>query len=76
MFAVEVSVVWMPPSEYSKESARNKKRAIGAVAIALLLAFTVLAVLGYINFLVWVLLDLVVAAVANLLFRRIDRRPL
>ena len=66
----------MPESEYMSQKTRNKKRAVGAVAIALLLVFTVLAILGYINFLVWVIADLVVAGIANLLFRRIGRRPL
>ncbi|MCW3999405.1 MAG: hypothetical protein NWE93_04115 [Candidatus Bathyarchaeota archaeon] len=58
------------------ESVRNKKRAVGAAAIVLLLIFTVLAILQYIDFLVWILADLVVAGVANLLLRRIGRRPL
>jgi hypothetical protein len=49
----------------------RRKRIVGAVAIALLLLFTVLAVLGYISFIVWVLADLVVAGIANLLFRKI-----
>ena len=62
----------MPASEYMSKKTRNKKRAIGAVAVALLLVFTVLAVLGYIDFVVWVILDLVVAAVANLLLRRVS----
>ncbi len=63
----------MPQSEYMSQKNRNKKRAIGAVAITLLLLFTVLAILGYISFIVWVLADVVVAAGANLLFKRIDK---
>ncbi len=55
------------------ENVRNKKRVVGAVAITLLIVFTVLAILGYINFIVWVFADLVVAGIANLLLRRIDR---
>ena len=55
---------------------RRKKRIIGVVAIALLLAFTVLALVGYISFLVWIVADLVVAGVANLLLRRVGRVPL
>jgi hypothetical protein len=66
----------MPESEYMSEKTRNKKRAIGAVAIVLLLVFTVLAILGYINFIVWVIADLIVAGVANLLLRRVGRTPL
>jgi hypothetical protein len=66
----------MPESEYMSHKNRNKKRAVGVIAIALLLLFTVLAIMGYINFLVWVMADLIVAAVANLLFRHLGRVPL
>ena len=54
----------------------KKKRMVGIVAIALLLCFTALAILRYIDFLVWVIADLVVAGIANLLLRRIGRVPL
>ena len=63
----------MPASEYSSDKTRNKKRAIGAIAIVLLLIFTVLAFLGYIPFLIWIIADLVVAGIANLLLRRVGR---
>jgi len=56
--------------------AQRKKRTIGIIAIILLIVFTVLALTGYISIMVWVIADLVVAGVANLLFRRIGRRPL
>lgn len=63
----------MPASEYSADKTRNKKRAIGAIAVILLLIFTALAFLGYIPFLIWIIADLVVAGIANLLLRRIGR---
>lgn len=66
----------MPKTQaYNPEKARRRKRLIGAVAIALLLVFTVLAIFQVIDFIVWVILDLAVAAVANLLFRRVDKVP-
>ena len=55
------------PQNYSPDTVRQRKRIVGAIAIALLLLFTVLAILGYLSFIVWVLLDLVVAGIANLL---------
>jgi nitrate reductase NapE component len=61
---------------FNPEKIRNQKRAIGVIAIALLLLFTVIAFLGWISFIVWVLADLVVAAVANLLLRRVGRSPI
>ena len=63
-------------TNFNPEKVRNRKRAIGAIAIALLLLFTILAILGLISFIIWVLADLVVAAVANLLLRRVGSRPL
>lgn len=53
------------------EKVRRKKRSIGVIAVALLLFFTVLAILGLISFIVWLIADVVVALVANLLLRRI-----
>ncbi len=64
----------MPKSkDLPPETVQKRKRIVGAIAIALLLLFTVLAILGYLSFIIWVLLDLVVAGIANLLFRRIGR---
>lgn len=58
------------------EKIRQKKRIIGLIAVTLLLVITVLAILMHISFIVWVLADLVVAGVANLLLRRVGRMPL
>ena len=57
----------------SLEKIRRKKRVIGIIAVSLLLAFTVLAFSGAISLIVWVLADLVVAGIANILFRRVER---
>lgn len=63
-------------ADLSFEKIRRRKRAIGIIAITLLLLFTVLAFLQLISFIVWVLADLIVAAVANLLLRRVGATPL
>jgi len=62
----------------SQETAkvRQIKRLIGAVAIALLLLFTLLSFLGYLPFLLWIALALAVWGVANMLLRRVGRKPL
>ncbi len=52
---------------------KRKKNQIGVIAIALLLLFTVLAIFGVISFLIWILADLGVALVANVLLRRVGR---
>ncbi len=58
------------------EKINQRKRTIGVIAITLLLVITGLAILIHISFLVWVVADLVVAAVANLLLRRVGKTPL
>jgi hypothetical protein len=58
------------------EKINQRKRTIGVIAITLLLVITGLAILMHISFLVWVVADLIVAAVANLLLKRIGKTPL
>ena len=60
-------------TNFNPEKIRRRKRTIGIIAITLLLLFTVLALLQVISFIVWVLADLVVAGIANLLLRRVGR---
>ena len=62
-----------PKPDVNPEKIRRRKRTIGIIAITLLLLFTVLAILQVISFTVWVLADLVVAGIANLLLRRVGR---
>ncbi|MCW4046519.1 MAG: hypothetical protein NWE99_03020 [Candidatus Bathyarchaeota archaeon] len=54
-------------------SARRKKNAVGVIAIALLLVFTVLAFVDVLSFIEWIIADLIVAVVANLILRRVGR---
>jgi hypothetical protein len=65
-----------PKTNVNIEKIRQRKRAIGVIAITLLLTITVLAIFLHISFLVWVAADLAVAAVANLLLRRVGRMPI
>jgi hypothetical protein len=65
-----------PKTNVNLEKIRQRKRAIGIIAVILLLTITVLAILLKLSFLVWVIADLAVAAVANLLLRRVGRMPL
>jgi len=65
-----------PKTNVDPEKIRRNKRTIGVIAITLLLIITGLAIFLHISFLVWVVSDLVVAAVANLLLRRVGRTPL
>ena len=65
-----------PKANFNPEKIRRRKRMIGVVAIVLLLIITVLAIFLHISFLVWVVADLAVAAIANLLLRRVGRMPL
>jgi uncharacterized membrane protein YjdF len=60
---------------FNPEKIRQRKRAIGIVAVVFLVVFTVLAIAQILSFIEWLLGDLVVAGVANLLLRRIGRTP-
>lgn len=61
----------LPEANSVSAETRRKKRIIGIIAISLLLLLTVLAIAGKISFIVWIIGDLVVALVANLLLRKI-----
>ncbi len=54
------------------DEVRRKKRRVGAIAIVFLLWFTVLAIIGFISIFVWIVADLVVALIANLILRKIS----
>lgn len=66
----------MPKVQYNPEKVKKQKQVIGAVAVVLLLIITVVAIAFRVDFIVWVILDLIVAGVANLLLRRVGRVPL
>jgi hypothetical protein len=55
---------------------RNRKQLVGIISIILISVFFILTFLGYIPFLVMLVLDLVVWGIANLILRRIGRTPL
>jgi hypothetical protein len=55
-------------------SVRKKKRAVGIVAIVLILVLTVLALAQKIDYLYWIIGDLVVAVAANLIFKLLNRQ--
>ncbi|HMK94767.1 MAG TPA: hypothetical protein VK536_05120 [Candidatus Limnocylindrales bacterium] len=54
--------------------ASKTRRTVGAVAVALLLTFTVLAFIRVFNLLEWLLADAALALVANLILRRVGRQ--
>jgi hypothetical protein len=66
----------MPKVTYNPEKVQKQKQLIGAVAVVLLLVITIAAIAFRVNFIVWVILDLIVAGVANLLLRRVGRVPI
>lgn len=67
----------MPKTQpVNQQKIQKQKQLIGAIAIILLLTITTLALVYRINFIVWVILDLIVAGVANLLLKRIGRTPI
>jgi CHASE2 domain-containing sensor protein len=60
-------------SGYASVAVQKKKRIVGLVAIAFLLVFTVLAVLGFLSSWEWLIADAVVFVAANLILRNIGK---
>ena len=50
------------------------KKVVGLIAIALIVIFTILAVLGIFSFLEWILAEITVAIIANIIFRTVGKR--
>ena len=65
--------ITMPESEYMAQKNRNKKRVIGAVAATIIFVMLFLEIFQVIDFFVWLIIVLIVAVIANLLFRRLNR---
>jgi hypothetical protein len=66
----------MPKVMYNPEKVQKQKKIIGIVSITLILIVTVLAIALRMDVIMWILLDLVIFAVANLLLRRVGKTSL
>lgn len=53
---------------------RQIRRLVGGIAVGLLIVFTILSFLLIINLLEWIIGDVLVVVVANLIFRRLRRQ--
>jgi hypothetical protein len=62
--------------DLKRAKAAKQKKVVGAVAVALLILFIILGILRLLDTYTWVIAAVIVAGVANLLFRRIGREPL
>ena len=49
------------------------KRVVGLIAIALIVVFTILATRGILSFIEWILSEIMVALIANIIFRTVDK---
>jgi hypothetical protein len=61
----------MPAKTNASSQKTRLRKTVGAVAIILMLVFTVLTFEGIFSWLDWLIADLIVFAVANLLFRKL-----
>jgi|OpeIllAssembly_1097287.scaffolds.fasta_scaffold624969_2 hypothetical protein len=61
-------------AEYVSGSIRKKKNIIGMIAITLLLLFTALAIARVLTFVEWIIADLIVAVIANLILKTIGKQ--
>jgi hypothetical protein len=53
---------------------RKTKVIVGAIAIAFLLLFTILGITGFFSVGEWLIADIIVALVANLILRTVGRK--
>jgi hypothetical protein len=50
------------------------KRLVGLIAIALIVVLTILAILGILSSIEWILAEIIIALIANMIFRTVDKR--
>jgi hypothetical protein len=63
------------PTESLKPVKRGgSKRVVGLVAIVLVVVFTILATLRILSFIEWILAEIMVALIANIIFRTVNKR--
>jgi hypothetical protein len=60
-------------AEKNPDIMQRKKRIVGIAAIALLLLLTVMALVRVLSVVEWIIADLIVAVVANLILKAIGR---
>jgi len=62
------------PSSSGPDALRKKKNTVGLAAIALLVLLTVLSLSGLISVTLWIVADIVVALVANIILKILGRQ--
>jgi quinol-cytochrome oxidoreductase complex cytochrome b subunit len=50
------------------------KRVVGSIAIALIVVLTILAILRFLSAVEWIVAEIIVALIANIIFRTVDKR--
>lgn len=75
MAVVHIEVMLLSVTQSPKPIKRGRiKRVVGLIAIALIVVFTILATRGIISFIEWILSEIMVALIANTIFRTVDKR--
>ncbi|MDR2202775.1 MAG: hypothetical protein LBE76_00395 [Nitrososphaerota archaeon] len=66
----------MPKADYNPEKIQKQKKLIGAIAVTLLIIVTIINVIYIKDWIIWLVLDLIIFGVAQLLLRRTRKTPL
>jgi hypothetical protein len=75
MTLVHSGVMLVTATESPKPVKRGRiKRVVGLIAIALVVVFTILSIRGILSFAEWIILEIIVALIANIIFRTVDER--
>jgi hypothetical protein len=68
-------MTFMSATESPKPVKRSMvKKVVGLIAIALIVVFTILAILDILSFLEWILAEIVTALIANVIFKMTDKQ--
>lgn len=68
-------VILVNQTESSKPVKRDgMKRIVGLIAVALILVLTALAILHFLSPIEWIVAEVIIALIANIIFRMVDKR--
>jgi hypothetical protein len=67
-------MMFMSATESAKPLKRGEsKKVVGLIAIALVIVFTILFTIGILSFIEWIVAEILVALIANIVFRTANK---
>jgi hypothetical protein len=70
-------VMLMSATRSAKPGKRDgSKKVVGLIAIVLVIVFTMLFTIGILSFIEWIVAEILVALIANIIFRVVNKRSM